>query len=74
MTTVTVSKKFQIVIPKKSRDFLNLRPGQELVVLEKPDSIVLVKVGPIKEAKAMFHGVMEGANWKDIRDHSERFD
>ncbi len=73
MTTVTVSKKFQIVIPKKSRDFLKLKPGQKLVVLEKPDSIVLVKVGPVKEAKGMFPGVMEGATWKDIRDHTERF-
>lgn len=72
MTTVTVSKKFQIVIPKKSREFLKLRPGQELVVLEKPDSIVLVKVGPIKEAYGMFPE-LKGVSWKDIRDHTERF-
>ena len=74
MTTVTVSSKYQIVIPKSARGRLKIKPGQELVVLEKDDSFELVKVGPIEEAAGFLPGLMKGTSWKDLRDHSERFD
>ncbi|MDO8634240.1 MAG: AbrB/MazE/SpoVT family DNA-binding domain-containing protein [archaeon] len=70
METVTLSSKFQIVIPKKTRGDLNLKAGQKLVVIEKGNSIELVKIGPLKEAK----GLIRKTSTKDLRDHSERFD
>lgn len=70
METVTLSSKFQVVIPKKARADLDLKAGQKLVVLEKGNSIELVKIGDIKTAK----GLIKKTSTKDLRDHSERFD
>jgi len=70
METVTLSSKFQIVIPKKAREALKFRPGDKIVILEKGDSIELVKVGSIENAM----GILKGISSEGLRDHSERFD
>ncbi len=70
METITLSRKFQVVIPKKIREDLNLRPGQKLVMIEKGNSIELVKIGGIKEAK----GMLKGISTKGLRDEHDRFD
>ena len=41
-TTVRLSRKHQIVVPKEARDRLGLKPGQELLVLCKEDRVVLI--------------------------------
>ena len=41
-TTVTLSSKNQIVVPKEAREKLNIGPGQELLVLVREDRIVLI--------------------------------
>ena len=41
-TTVTLSSKNQIVVPKEARDKLHIGPGQELLVLTKEDRVVLI--------------------------------
>jgi AbrB family looped-hinge helix DNA binding protein len=40
--TVTLSSKFQIVIPLKAREAMGLSAGDELLVLSKPDRVVIV--------------------------------
>jgi len=70
METLTVSSKFQIVIPKELREGLNIKSGQKLVPLRKGNSIVLVKIGHLKDA----FGLASGINTKNIRDRRERFD
>ena len=40
--TVTLSSKFQIVIPQKAREAMGLSAGDELLVLSKPDRVVIV--------------------------------
>lgn len=40
--TVTLSSKFQIVIPREAREALGLSAGDELLVLSKPDRVVIV--------------------------------
>lgn len=41
-TTVTLSSKYQIVIPQAAREALSLHAGDELLVLCKPDRVVIV--------------------------------
>jgi AbrB family looped-hinge helix DNA binding protein len=51
-TTVTLSSKYQIVIPKEAREALSLSAGDELLVLSKPDRVVIIPK-PKKFAKRM---------------------
>lgn len=70
MATVTVSPKFQIVIPKELREKLKLRPGQKLFVYELNGSIRLETPRPLRELR----GMAKGIRWEESdRDHTERF-
>jgi AbrB family looped-hinge helix DNA binding protein len=70
METVKVSPKFQVVIPKRVREELQLRPGQELQIHVLDGTIRLSRPGSIKELR----GIAKGMTWKDEdRDHTERF-
>lgn len=40
--TVKLSSKYQIVIPRAAREALSLEAGDELLVLCKPDRVVIV--------------------------------
>jgi AbrB family looped-hinge helix DNA binding protein len=70
METVKVSPKFQVVIPKKIREELDLRPGEELQIYLIERSVRLQRPRSIKDLR----GIAKGMKWKDEdRDHSERF-
>ena len=70
MDTVKVSPKFQVVIPKKIREQLELKPGEALQIYLLDRSIRLHRPRSIKELR----GIAKGMQWKDEdRDHSERF-
>jgi len=57
MDTVTVSPKFQVVIPASIRAALGLRPGQKLRAIQLGDRIELVPVRPIKDARGFLKGI-----------------
>ena len=57
MYAVTVSPKFQVVIPKKVRQSLNIRPGQKMQVIEYGNHIVMIPVRPIEEARGSLSGI-----------------
>ncbi len=57
MDTVTVSPKFQVVIPVAIRNALGLRPGQKLRAIQLGDRIELVMVRPIKDARGFLKGI-----------------
>lgn len=59
MEIVTVSPKYQVVIPLALRRLLNIKPGQRVEVREKDGHIELVPLKPIEEYFGMFRG-MEG--------------
>jgi AbrB family looped-hinge helix DNA binding protein len=70
METVKVSPKFQVVIPKRVREELQLRPGQELNVYILDGTIRFSKPGSIQELR----GIAKGMKWKDdYRDRNDRF-
>jgi AbrB family looped-hinge helix DNA binding protein len=57
MTAVTVSTKYQVVIPQKVRQALNIRPGQKMQVIEYGNHIVMIPVRPIEEARGSLPGI-----------------
>lgn len=64
MHTVTVSPKFQVVIPKLIREALHLRPGQKMTVLEYEGRIEFIPDRDISELK----GFLKGINTKFVRE------
>lgn len=70
MATVTVSPKYQIVIPKELRERLDLQPGQKLFIYEVEGSLYLDLPRPIQELR----GLARGLRWEESdRDRTERF-
>ena len=64
MTTVIVSEKFQVVIPKSVRESLAIRPGQKLEVIVHEGRAEFV---PVREMKAM-RGFLRGIDTSVPRD------
>jgi len=69
MTSVTLSPKYQVVIPKPVRDQLRWRPGQKLSVIAKGRSVYIVPVRPLDELE----GFAPGINLEDIREEVDRY-
>ena len=57
METVTVSPKFQVVIPRGVREPLGIRPGQKVQVVRYEDRIELIPVKPVREMRGSFKGI-----------------
>jgi AbrB family looped-hinge helix DNA binding protein len=54
---VTVSPKFQVVIPKKIRESLGLSPGQKIRALLYEDRIELIPVKSLKSMRGFLRGI-----------------
>lgn len=57
METVTLSPKYQVVIPKRIREHLKLRPGQKIQAILYEDRIELVPVRPARKLKGFLKGI-----------------
>jgi AbrB family looped-hinge helix DNA binding protein len=57
LAKVTVSPKFQVVIPLEVRRALGIRPGEQLQVFSYGDRIELVPVRPIREMRGFLKGL-----------------
>ena len=57
MVTVTVSPKFQVVIPKAVREKLCIRPGQKLQILQFSDRIEFILLQNIKSMRGFLKGI-----------------
>ncbi len=68
MGEVTISSKFQIVIPRDVRKQLGLKAGQKLKVVVKGRVISLVPEVPLSEMK----GFLKGMDAFGIREDEER--
>ena len=67
MTTVTVSPRFQVVIPQVIRDALGIKPGQRIQALQYQDRIELIPVRPMRKARGMFKGIDTSVKRDDDR-------
>ncbi len=69
MNTVTISSKYQVVIPRPIREQFNLKPGQKIVFIPYKDTLRVVIVPPIEEAEGLFAGIdSDPQREKDERD------
>lgn len=57
MQTVTVSPKFQVVIPRYLRESLRLRPGQKLQIVEYKGRIELIPDREISDLRGFVKGI-----------------
>lgn len=57
MTVVTVSPKYQVVIPKEIRESMGIEPGQKVRVFRYGDRVEVIPERPIREARGMFRGI-----------------
>ncbi len=57
MQTVTVSPKYQVVIPRAIRESLHLRPGQKMQVVEYNGRIELIPERDIAELRGFLKGI-----------------
>jgi AbrB family looped-hinge helix DNA binding protein len=68
MYTATISSKFQISVPKKVREQLHIKVGQQFIFIPKGNCLELVPKKNINELR----GILEGAVTTNIRDRSDR--
>ena len=57
METVSVSPKFQVVIPRRIREALGLKPGQKMQALQYGDRVELTPVLPLASARGFLAGL-----------------
>jgi AbrB family looped-hinge helix DNA binding protein len=57
MQAVTVSPKFQVVIPRSVRDSLQIRPGQKMQVVEYEGRVELIPERSIRELRGFLRGI-----------------
>jgi AbrB family looped-hinge helix DNA binding protein len=68
METVTLSSKFQLVVPRGARERLRLKPGMRITVLDKGGVIFLVPERPLRA----YRGMARGASPKGLREKTDR--
>ena len=57
MNVVTVSPKFQVVIPRAIREALGLKPGQKIQALLYEDRIEFIPVKPMRRMRGFLRGI-----------------
>jgi AbrB family looped-hinge helix DNA binding protein len=57
MTAVTVSPKYQVVIPKEIRESMQIRPGQKIQMLIYKNRIELIPLQPMKNLRGFAKGI-----------------
>ena len=64
MSVVTISAKFQVVIPREIREALGLRPGQRVEALQYGERVEFIPMCPVKAMR----GFLKGLNTSVPRD------
>ena len=62
MDTVTISSKYQIVIPRAIREKWNIKPGQKVRLFVFGNRLEVVPVRDIREARGFLRGMSSNIN------------
>ena len=57
MTAVTVSPKFEVVIPKEIRESMGIVSGQKVQIMTYQNRIELIPLKPMKELRGLLKGI-----------------
>jgi len=68
MDAVTVSPKYQVVIPRAVRERARLRPGARLQVISFDDRIELIPLRPMRSMR----GFLKGLDARFLRNAEDR--
>ena len=68
MNVVTISPKFQVVIPKMVRDQLHLAPGQKVQAIAYAGRIEFIPVRPARDLR----GILRGMDTTFVRGEEDR--
>lgn len=67
MNTVTISPKFQVVIPKTIRELLKLKPGQKVQAMVYNNRIELIPLRPLRQMRGFVSGINTDVDREDDR-------
>jgi AbrB family looped-hinge helix DNA binding protein len=57
VAVVTVSPKYQVVIPQRIREALGLKPGQKVEAIQYLDRVEFIPVRPIRAMRGFLKGI-----------------
>lgn len=57
MSVVTVSPKFQVVIPRDIREALRLEPGQKVQALRYQNRVEFIPIRPMRSLRGFLKGI-----------------
>ena len=67
MTSVTVSPKYQVVIPKEVRESMGIVSGQKIQVLTYRNRIGLIPIKPMEDMRGFLKGIDTSVEREDDR-------
>jgi AbrB family looped-hinge helix DNA binding protein len=67
MNTVTISPKYQLVIPRAIRELLGLKPGQKVQAIAYNNRIELIPVRSIRRMRGFVRGIDTDVEREDDR-------
>lgn len=68
MSTLTLSPKFQVVVPKEIREAMNLKAGMPMQVVQYGERIEFIPVRPMSEARGLLRGMTTDFERNDDRE------
>jgi AbrB family looped-hinge helix DNA binding protein len=69
MAEITISSKYQVVIPKAVREKLHLKSGQKMSIVVKGNIVHLIPEKPLE----FYKGFTSGLSPQSLREDEERF-
>lgn len=66
MEAVTISSKYQVVIPREIREQFNLKPGQKIMFIPYNNILHVVIVPSMKQARGMLKGISTDVQREEV--------